>query len=104
MKHLGTPFDLWRGGVEFGQMLFETQLVITYRMLGMAGMWAVADKENHTMIAEKGPAFLEASVAAGEAVTRGARPDQVLDAWVRPLRRRTKSNARRLGKSGPRFG
>ncbi len=104
MTQHATPFDLWKGSVEIGQMLFETQMVVTYRMLGLAGFWAVGKTENRRMIAEKAPAFLEASVAATQAAVRGERPDQVVGAWVKPLRRKTSQNARRLGRLGPRVG
>ena len=93
-----TPYDLWHGSVELTTLLVETQLVMGYRMLGMVGLWSVAPGENRRMIAEKGPAFAQAAVAASRAAMAGRRPDEILDAWVKPLRRKTRSNARRLGR------
>ena len=102
MRRHATPIELWSGGLQLGQMLLEAQMVITYRLLGLAGLWAVGKGENSRMVAEKGPAFFEASVAAGRAAACGARPDEVLGAWVRPIRRATRQNARRLERRGPR--
>ena len=62
MPRQASPFDLWKGGMELTTLLVETQLVMGYRMLGMAGLWAVSPGENRRMIAEKGPAFTEAAM------------------------------------------
>jgi hypothetical protein len=103
MARQATPIDIWLGGLEMGQLMLETQMVMTYRILGLAGLWTVNKSENRRMVAEKAPAFIKASQAASAAAARGARPDEVVAAWVQPLRRATSSNAKRLGKSGPRF-
>ncbi|MBM9594246.1 antifreeze protein [Roseitranquillus sediminis] len=94
------PFDLWRTGVELGALMVETQMVMAYRFMGMAGLWAVAKTENQRMVDEKAPAFAEAAIAAGVAVMQGQGPDKVVGAWVRPLRSKTSSNMRRLGQRG----
>jgi hypothetical protein len=96
MARNASPFDLWRGGLEFAALMAETQFVMAYRTLGMVGLWAVAPGENRRMIAEKGPAFAEAAIAASRAAMTGRRPDEVMGAWIKPLRRKTRSNARRL--------
>lgn len=100
MKSHASPWELWQANLEVGQLLIETQMVMAYRMMGMAGLWAVAESENRRMVDEKAPAFAEAAMAAGVAVMQGRRPDEVMGAWVRPLRNKTKSNARRLGRLG----
>ena len=84
--------------MELSGLLVETQIVMAYRTLGMLGLWAVAPGENTRMISEKGPAFADAAVAASRAALSGRRPDEVLGAWMKPLRRQTRSNARRLGR------
>ncbi len=96
MARQASPIDILRGGVELTNLLIETQMVMAYRTLGMVGLWSVAPGENQRMIAEKGPAFTEAALAASRAAMAGRRPDQIMDAWVKPLRRKTRSNARRL--------
>lgn len=104
MSRFATPAEIVGGTYQLAMLVAETQIVMTYRLLGMAGIWAVAGTENHRMVNEKGPAFLEASLAASRAAMLGRRPDEVMAAWVRPLRRTTRRNARRLGKRGPRLG
>jgi hypothetical protein len=97
MKH-STPYDLWQGGVELTALLVETQMVVAYRTMGMIGLWTVGPGESRRMVAEKGPAFTEAAMAAARAAMSGSRPDEIMGAWIRPLRRKTRSNARRLGR------
>lgn len=103
MRPQASPFELWKGGLELSMLAVETQMVIAYRMMGMAGLWAVAGSENRVMCDEKAPAFAKAATAAAAAALAGHRPDEVLGAWVRPLRRKTRANVRRLGKRGPRL-
>lgn len=98
MTRHASPMELWQGGMEITHLLVETQFVVFYRTLGMLGLAAVAPGENRRMIAEKGPAFTEAAMAASRAALSGRRPDEIVGAWVRPLRRKTRSNARRLGR------
>ena len=91
-----SPVELWKSGLEFAALVTETQIVVAYRTLGMFGLLAAAPGETTRMMSEKGPAFAEASMAASRAAIAGRRPDEVFGAWMRPLRRRTRSNARRL--------
>jgi hypothetical protein len=93
-----TPLDLWSGAVQLTALLVEAQLVMTYRTLGMVGLWTVSPGENRRMIAEKAPAFAEAAIAASRAAAAGRRPDEIVGAWVKPLRRKTRLNARRLSR------
>lgn len=98
----GTPIELWRSWLSVATLVAEAQTVVAMRLWGMAGLWAVAPGETHRMTAEKLPAFTEAAQAAVRAGASGQPPVQVLAAAVRPLRKRTKSNARRLARRGPR--
>lgn len=93
-----SPWDLWRGGLEFTSLMVETQTVVAYRTLGMLGLWAAAPGETNLMVAEKAPAFTEAAVAASQAAMAGRRPDEIMGVWVTSLRRKTRSNVRRLRK------
>ena len=97
MSRHASPFDLWKGNLELTSLLVETQFVMAYRTMGLLGLWAAAPGESRRMIDEKGPAFAEAALAASRAAMLGRRPDEIMGAWVRPLRRKTRSNARRLG-------
>ena len=98
------PFALMRSSTSLAMLAWETQMVIAMRLMGMAGLWSVVPSENDRMVSEKGPAFLEAAQSASRAAIAGCRPDQVVVAWARPLRQRTRANARRLSKRGPRLG
>lgn len=99
MSRHASPFDLWKGSLELTALLIETQFVMAYRTMGMVGLWTASPGENRRMVSEKAPAFAEAAEAASRAVMLGHRPDEVMGAWIRPLRRKTRSNARRLGRS-----
>ena len=96
-----TPLQFWMASTQFGLLMAETQMVMAYRLMGMAGIWATTEVESHTMVTEKVPAFTEAYFGATRAALLGQRSDEILGAWVRPLRKRTRLNSRRLGKLGP---
>ena len=103
----GTPgalADLWRLQGQLAMMAFEAQTVIAIRVLGMAGLWAVRPTENTRMVTEKSTAFLQSAQAAMSAAAEGKRPDQIVTAAVKPIRRRTSSNVRRLSRLGPQIG
>ena len=97
------PFAVVRAGWTLAMLGWETQAVMTMRILGMAGAWSVLPTENARMMSEKAPAFADAAQAATRAAMGGARPEAVAEAWAAPLRRRTSANARRLSMRGPRL-
>ncbi|MFV0359500.1 antifreeze protein [Tropicimonas sp.] len=84
-------------GLEAGMLGVEASLVIAYRVYGAFGFNPLTSEELVRMIAEKPPAFAASAVAAGIAAACGLRPDQVLAAAIRPLRKETNRNLRRLG-------
>ena len=81
----------------------ETQAVVGFRMMGLAGMWSVTPSENRRMVDEKLPAFAESAISALFAGVRGMPPAAVVQAAIKPLRKRTRSNSRRLARRGPRL-
>lgn len=87
------PAALWAQMARIG---IESQMVIAMRSAGMCGMLPHAKGENLRMVQEKQEAAVEAMGAALRAASRGERPDTVLAAALKPYRRRTKANARRL--------
>ena len=87
-----TPADMMGAWMNMSMLMVETASVMTMRMMGMAGLWSVTKSENDRMVSEKSSAM---------ATMRGKRPDEVMNAAVKPLRRKTRANARRLGKRGP---
>ena len=91
------PFRLMRAGAAFWAMLAEAQIVVALRMMGAAGLVAGGSaSETRRMVAEKGPAFARSAQAATMAALAGKPPADVMLAAVRPLRRRTRANMRRL--------
>lgn len=92
-----SPFALWKSGLDACRMLAEAQTVVGLRMAGMAGLWTLAPGETTRMVSEKQQAFAESALALTAAAMAGERPERLLDAAVRPLGRRTRANARRLG-------
>ena len=90
---LAAPFVLWQ---QLGQMAWESHMIIAMRTAGMLGVVKQDADEPQRMVMEKADAATEAMGAAMRAAARGARADQVLAAALRPYRRRTKANARRL--------
>ena len=97
-----TAKDLWRTQITFVALAAEAQTVITLRTLAMMGLWNAAKDEDQRMVTEKTDALAKSATATARAVTRGARPDQIALAAMRPLRHKTKPNAARLTKAGPR--
>ena len=81
----------------------EAQTVVGFRMMGLAGLWSVTKSENRRMVDEKFPAFAESAMSALFAGVRGMPPAAVMQAAVKPLRKRTRSNSRRLARRGPRL-
>ena len=97
------PADIVGTSLQLGLLAWETQMVMAMRLMGLAGGWSVLPSESVRMVEEKAPAFAEAALMAARAAHDGKRPDQVVDAWTRSLRRRTTSNTRRLMRRGPRL-
>ncbi|SFR34248.1 hypothetical protein [Litoreibacter janthinus] len=98
-----TPLDHWQNALQLGMMTMEANAVIGMRIWGMAGFWAVTDSENQRMISEKAEAAKQGMMAAGLATMKGQRPDQVLAAAIKPVRRKTRANSKRLAKRGPKL-
>ena len=92
------PIKSWRSAFALWRVMAEAQMVISLRVMGMWGVLPASRRENHSMTAEKAPAFAKAAMAAGTAAALGKSPDDVLQAAIRPLRRRTSANVKRLTK------
>jgi hypothetical protein len=94
------PMQAWANSVQLAMMLGEAQMVIAMRMAGMAGVWPVTKYENSRMVSEKAYAVTKAASAVARASLRGAQPEAVVAAAIKPVRQKTRSNARRLTKRG----
>ncbi|MCU0904581.1 MAG: antifreeze protein [Tabrizicola sp.] len=101
MRPLFNPAEIIRLQFRFGLMLAEAQMVIGMRMMGLAGMWRVTPTENARMVSEKLAAAQESAFAATRAVLQGRSPAIVADHALKPIRRRTSANTRRLARRGP---
>ncbi len=101
MTRIVKPSDFWRAQMAFFSLAAEANTVVTLRTLGMMGLWNTAKDEDSRMVAEKTEAFTKSAFAAAGAMARGARPDQIAMAGMRPLRQKTRPNAARLTKAGP---
>ena len=91
-----TPGSLIQSSVAFWTLMAEAQIVMMLRVMGMTGILPADAAENNRMMAEKGPAFAKAMAAGAAAAMRGHSPDKVAMATIRPLRRKTKANVKRL--------
>jgi hypothetical protein len=95
------PFALWALSMQLGLMTLEAQSVIAMRLWGMAGLWSVTPKENSRMVSEKAAAFTRSGTAVARALMGGQSVDRAMAAGVRPIRRTTRANSRRLARRGP---
>ncbi|WP_420556399.1 antifreeze protein [Roseovarius sp.] len=100
MARVLTPVDLWSNAFQAAMIVAEAQAVIAMRMWGIAGVWSVTPSENSRMVSEKAFALTRAATDAGTAALRGRRADQVVAAAMKPIRQKTRANARRLAKRG----
>ena len=90
------PEDMLGASLEAGWMMAEAHWVITLRMAGMAGLWAMRKGETDRMLSEKMSAGQDSVAAAMKVGMAGGTPGEVALAALKPLRRRTRANARRL--------
>lgn len=91
------PFALWR---QMNQIAWDSQTVIALRTAGFMGLVKQDSAESQRMVLEKADAAGESMTAALRAAARGQPADKIMAAALRPYRRRTSANAKRL--SAPR--
>ncbi|MCB5198989.1 antifreeze protein [Loktanella sp. TSTF-M6] len=104
MKRQTTLFDLMQLNAEVGMMLAESQAVMAMRVMGWGGFWSVTDRENDRMMSEKTEAAFQSMTRAGTAMITGQQPHEIMKAAIQPLRSKTRANAKRLAKRGPKLG
>ena len=92
------PWSLWS---EMAWIAAESQMIIGLRVMGMMGLTNQSPGEPFRMVAEKQAAATESLFAMTEAASSGASADRVMSAALRPYRKRTKANSRRLGRARP---
>ena len=84
-------------------MIAEAQRVIAMRMAGMAGAWNVTSSEDTRMVAEKSDAAMASGQAMLRAAMAGGSGGAVALAGLKPVRAKTRANAGRLAKRGPKL-
>ena len=98
-----TPKQATRLALQSTLMMAEAQRVIAMRLAGMAGGWNVTSSEDARMVAEKS----DAAMASGQAMLRtamaGGSAGAVALAGLKPVRAKTRANAVRLTKRGPKL-
>lgn len=94
------PFTFLSNSWQVALMAAEAQAVIAMRLMGMAGVWSVPPSEKSRMVSEKLKAMNTSNGEAIAAALRGGTPDQIMAAAIKPYRRRTRANTRRLTKRG----
>ncbi|SIS83390.1 hypothetical protein [Paracoccus saliphilus] len=87
------PYRLWE---QMTRLAMESQVVIGMRVAGMLGMVAQAPGEPFLMVAEKQAAASESLFAMAQAASRGASPDNVMSAALKPYSERAHENSYRL--------
>lgn len=95
------PMKAWSNSMQLTALLAEAQVVIAMRVMGMAGLWSTSSQENQRMVSEKVYALSRAARDATAVALTGAGPEAAMAAAIKPLRQKTRSNARRLTKRGP---
>ena len=103
MRQQKNPNDIINLWTEAALMTVEAQMIIAMRVSGMAGFWNVNKAENNLMGTEKFAAAQASAFAAVAAIMLGATPVGIALAAIRPVRRKTTANVRRLGKRGLKF-
>ena len=96
-----TPQQAFRLMTQSALMMFEAQCVIAMRLAGMSGAWTVGANEDSRMVTEKHQAAMASGQAMIVAAASGASPAVVALAGMKPVRAKTRANAARLAKSGP---
>ena len=101
MYPMMTPAQMISLSMRTGMMLMEAQMVIGMRMMGMAGLWRVPPSETAKMSSEKVAAVSASAMATSKAILTGKSPAFIAEAALKPIARRTRSNAKRLASRGP---
>lgn len=103
MTRSTTVIDCWSNAMQLGMIGLESQAVIAMRVWGMGGLWSITDSELDRMVSEKSTAITQSYLNAGLAAFSGKRPDEILAEAIKPVRRKTRANSKRLAKRGPKL-
>ncbi len=98
-----TPKQAMRLATQSTLMIAEAQRVIAMRVAGMAGAWDVPPAEDARMVQEKSDAVLASGQAMMRVMIAGGSAGAVALAGLKPVRAKTRANASRLSKRGPKL-
>jgi len=98
-----TPTQAIRLSMQTALMLAEAQAVMFMRLAGKAGGWSVTPGEERRMVAEKAQAAMASGAAIFRSAAAGGSPGAVALAGLKPVRAKTRANAARLAKRGPKL-
>jgi hypothetical protein len=101
MNPIPSPLQLIELSIRTSIMLTEAQMIIGMRMMGMMGLWRVLPSENARMSSEKVAVMGQVALASSQALMSGKPPTLVAAAALKPIRRKTASNVKRLARRGP---
>ena len=101
MNSIPSPLQLMELSIRTSIMLTEAQMIIGMRMMGMMGLWRVLPSENARMSSEKVAVMGQVALASSQALMSGKPPTLVAAAALKPIRRKTASNVKRLARRGP---
>jgi hypothetical protein len=90
------PFNLMRPAMEATSIMAESNVVIGLRVAGMAGFWPMGQAETTRMVSEKMAAGVDSAHAMLKSGMAGGSLSDMAMAAMKPVRQKTKSNARRL--------
>jgi hypothetical protein len=92
-------FNPWLGfAYDAASLLFEAQWVVAARMTRIAVGGALAQTEMQRMVSEKTAAFVEARIAAANAVARGRKAPSAAKQALRVYKKRVRGNRQRLAR------
>lgn len=94
---------MMRASVSMGLVAIEAQMIVAMRLWGMMGLWNTPPSENMRMITEKAGAAMAAQSGIARAILSGEGVGAATLAAVEPVRRRTRSNVKRLTRRGPKM-
>ncbi|SDY12153.1 antifreeze protein [Citreimonas salinaria] len=90
------PYRMFNQTLRTGMMVWDVQVVMTLRMMGLAGAWSMPPGEAVRMVTEKPPAFAQAFAAWQKAMVSGRGIEAAGNAFSAPLSRKARGNRRRL--------
>lgn len=81
---------------QISDLTVRSHMIVSMRVMGFAGLWALHPGEAHRMWAEKPTAIAASGLAVALMMGTARRPSEVAEAALFPFLERTESNLQRL--------